>query len=152
RRRAACRPCPSAQSAPAHGAVVACPLVQRRPVLAAPRRRRWRRPGRRAAASRRTVPPAIRNSPPASGIIARNTWRPGEVCCAVYRRRSSVVRHPPEAARGERMQLYNTLNRRLEPFAPTGPHVGIYVCGVTPYDTTHLGHARCYVVFDLLQR
>ena len=50
------------------------------------------------------------------------------------------------------MQLYNTLNRRLEPFAPTGPHVGIYVCGVTPYDTTHLGHARCYVVFDLLQR
>ena len=50
------------------------------------------------------------------------------------------------------MQLYNTLNRRLEAFAPTGPHVGIYVCGVTPYDTTHLGHARCYVVFDLLQR
>jgi cysteinyl-tRNA synthetase len=50
------------------------------------------------------------------------------------------------------MQLYNTLSRRLEPFTPTGPTVGIYVCGVTPYDTTHLGHARCYVVFDLLQR
>jgi L-cysteine:1D-myo-inositol 2-amino-2-deoxy-alpha-D-glucopyranoside ligase len=50
------------------------------------------------------------------------------------------------------MQLYNTLHRRVEPFAPAGPTVGIYVCGVTPYDTTHLGHARCYVVFDLLQR
>src|SRR5579883_1004240 len=50
------------------------------------------------------------------------------------------------------MQLYNTLSRRLEPFAPAGPAMTMYVCGVTPYDTTHLGHARCYVVFDLLQR
>lgn len=50
------------------------------------------------------------------------------------------------------MQLYNTLSRRLEPFAPAGPTVTMYVCGVTPYDTTHLGHARCYVVYDILQR
>jgi L-cysteine:1D-myo-inositol 2-amino-2-deoxy-alpha-D-glucopyranoside ligase len=50
------------------------------------------------------------------------------------------------------MQLYNTLSRRLEQFEPVGPVVGLYVCGITPYDTTHLGHARCYVVFDLLQR
>lgn len=50
------------------------------------------------------------------------------------------------------MQLYNTLHRRLEQFTPAGPVVGLYVCGVTPYDTTHLGHARCYTVFDLLQR
>ncbi len=50
------------------------------------------------------------------------------------------------------MQLYNTLSRRLEPFAPAGPAMTMYVCGVTPYDTTHLGHARCYVVYDLLQR
>jgi L-cysteine:1D-myo-inositol 2-amino-2-deoxy-alpha-D-glucopyranoside ligase len=50
------------------------------------------------------------------------------------------------------MQLYNTLSRRLEPFAPAGPAMTMYVCGVTPYDTTHLGHARCYVVYDVLQR
>ena len=50
------------------------------------------------------------------------------------------------------MQLYNTLDRRLEPFAQAGPAMTMYVCGVTPYDTTHLGHARCYVVYDLLQR
>jgi L-cysteine:1D-myo-inositol 2-amino-2-deoxy-alpha-D-glucopyranoside ligase len=50
------------------------------------------------------------------------------------------------------MELYNTLSRRVEPFAPNGPTVGLYVCGVTPYDTTHLGHARCYVVYDILQR
>ncbi|HEY7065660.1 MAG TPA: cysteine--tRNA ligase [Chloroflexota bacterium] len=50
------------------------------------------------------------------------------------------------------MQLYNTLSRRLEPFAPAGPTMTMYVCGVTPYDTTHLGHGRCYLVYDLLQR
>ncbi len=50
------------------------------------------------------------------------------------------------------MQLYNTMSRRVEPFAPAGPEVTMYVCGVTPYDTTHLGHARCYVVYDVLQR
>ena len=50
------------------------------------------------------------------------------------------------------MELYNTLSRRLEPFAPAGPAATLYVCGVTPYDTSHLGHARTYVVFDLLQR
>ncbi len=30
--------------------------------------------------------------------------------------------------------------------------VGLYVCGITPYDESHIGHARCYVVFDLLKR
>jgi L-cysteine:1D-myo-inositol 2-amino-2-deoxy-alpha-D-glucopyranoside ligase len=50
------------------------------------------------------------------------------------------------------MQLYNTLSRRLEAFALAGPAMTMYVCGVTPYDTTHLGHARCYVVYDVLQR
>src|SRR5205807_7228965 len=37
----------------------------------------------------------------------------------------------------------------LEPSA--GP-IGVYVCGITPYDTTHLGHAFTYVVFDVLVR
>ncbi len=37
------------------------------------------------------------------------------------------------------------------PFRPRGP-VTLYVCGVTPYDTTHLGHARTYLVFDVLTR
>ncbi len=50
------------------------------------------------------------------------------------------------------MQLYNAFSRRLEAFTPSGPAVTIYVCGVTPYDTTHIGHARCYLVYDLLQR
>ncbi len=49
------------------------------------------------------------------------------------------------------MRLYNTLSRETEPFAPDGD-VRLYVCGVTPYDTTHLGHARTYLVFDVLVR
>ncbi len=28
----------------------------------------------------------------------------------------------------------------------------MYVCGITPYDYAHLGHARCYIVFDVLRR
>ncbi|MCW5857384.1 MAG: cysteine--tRNA ligase [Caldilineales bacterium] len=51
------------------------------------------------------------------------------------------------------MRLYNTLSERAETFAPR-PHqpIGLYVCGITPYDTTHLGHAFTYSVFDVLIR
>lgn len=50
------------------------------------------------------------------------------------------------------MQLYNSLGRKLEPFNPQSPRVSIYVCGITPYDTTHLGHAFTYLTVDLLVR
>lgn len=47
--------------------------------------------------------------------------------------------------------IYNTLTRGKEKLI-AGPTVGIYVCGVTPYDTTHLGHAFTYMAFDVLVR
>ncbi|MDR3329273.1 MAG: cysteine--tRNA ligase [Prevotellaceae bacterium] len=51
------------------------------------------------------------------------------------------------------LQLYNTLSRRKEPFAPLNPpHVGLYVCGPTVYGDPHLGHARPAITFDLLFR
>jgi L-cysteine:1D-myo-inositol 2-amino-2-deoxy-alpha-D-glucopyranoside ligase len=50
------------------------------------------------------------------------------------------------------MQLYNTMTQQKETFTPAGDHVTMYVCGITPYDTTHLGHAFTYVVFDTLAR
>lgn len=50
------------------------------------------------------------------------------------------------------MKLYNALSQEVEPFKPLGDTVTIYVCGVTPYDTTHLGHAFTYIVFDTLIR
>ena len=31
-------------------------------------------------------------------------------------------------------------------------HAGLYVCGITPYDATHMGHASTYVAFDVLNR
>jgi L-cysteine:1D-myo-inositol 2-amino-2-deoxy-alpha-D-glucopyranoside ligase len=50
------------------------------------------------------------------------------------------------------LRLFNTAMQQIEPFAPLGETVGLYVCGVTPYDTTHMGHAFTYVVFDTLVR
>jgi L-cysteine:1D-myo-inositol 2-amino-2-deoxy-alpha-D-glucopyranoside ligase len=51
------------------------------------------------------------------------------------------------------MLLYNTLARAKESFAiPTDRPVTLYVCGVTPYDTTHIGHARTFMIFDVLVR
>ncbi|HEX6972281.1 MAG TPA: cysteine--tRNA ligase, partial [Limnochordia bacterium] len=51
------------------------------------------------------------------------------------------------------MVLYNTLSGRKERLEPREPGcVAIYVCGVTPYDRSHLGHARPAIVFDVLRR
>src|SRR6266699_3000936 len=50
------------------------------------------------------------------------------------------------------MKLFNTLTQSLEEFIPIDNTVRIYVCGITPYDTTHLGHAFTYVSFDTLMR
>jgi L-cysteine:1D-myo-inositol 2-amino-2-deoxy-alpha-D-glucopyranoside ligase len=50
------------------------------------------------------------------------------------------------------MNLYNSLTRQIEEFTPRDPEVTVYVCGITPYDTTHLGHAFTYVAFDMLIR
>ena len=50
------------------------------------------------------------------------------------------------------MKLYNTLTQEKDVFTPRGNEVTIYVCGITPYDTTHLGHAFTYTTTDILIR
>jgi L-cysteine:1D-myo-inositol 2-amino-2-deoxy-alpha-D-glucopyranoside ligase len=51
------------------------------------------------------------------------------------------------------VQLYNTMTGEKEPFAPAdGQTVRMYVCGITPYDTTHMGHAMTYLTFDVINR
>ena len=51
------------------------------------------------------------------------------------------------------MKLYNTLTGEATDFAPAdGKTVKMYVCGVTPYSSTHIGHALSYVAFDVLRR
>jgi len=51
-----------------------------------------------------------------------------------------------------RLRFYNTMTERKETFAARGNQVGVYVCGITPYDASHLGHAFTYVHFDVLVR
>ena len=54
-----------------------------------------------------------------------------------------------------RMMLHNTMSRKKEIFTPrdgAGDKVTMYVCGVTVYDYSHIGHARVYVAFDVLYR
>ena len=50
------------------------------------------------------------------------------------------------------LRLYSKQNKQLETFTPLGDEVTVYVCGITPYDTTHLGHAFTYLCFDILIR
>ncbi|MBA0870785.1 hypothetical protein Goshw_017177 [Gossypium schwendimanii] len=49
--------------------------------------------------------------------------------------------------------LHNTMSKKKELFRPkVEGKVGMYVCGVTAYDLSHIGHARVYVTFDVLYR
>ena len=50
------------------------------------------------------------------------------------------------------IRLYNSLTRTKEEFVPLGDEVKMYVCGVTVYDDSHLGHALSSIVFDVLSR
>lgn len=51
------------------------------------------------------------------------------------------------------LRLYSSLGEEKREFRPfSADAVRIYVCGVTPYDVTHLGHAFSYVQFDTLRR
>ena len=51
------------------------------------------------------------------------------------------------------MQLYNTLTRKKETLVPHRPgKIDMYVCGITAYDFSHIGHARSAVSFDVLVR
>jgi cysteinyl-tRNA synthetase len=51
------------------------------------------------------------------------------------------------------VEIHNTLTRRKQPLEPLEPgHVRMYVCGVTTYDRTHIGHGRTFVAFDVMQR
>jgi cysteinyl-tRNA synthetase len=51
------------------------------------------------------------------------------------------------------LRVYNSLSRSKETFEPReAGKVGMYVCGPTVYDFSHVGHARVYVVFDVIRR
>jgi L-cysteine:1D-myo-inositol 2-amino-2-deoxy-alpha-D-glucopyranoside ligase len=58
----------------------------------------------------------------------------------------------PQPLAISQLQAFDTATQQL---VPAGSHAGtasMYVCGITPYDATHIGHANTYVAFDLLHR
>src|SRR3989338_2394719 len=61
---------------------------------------------------------------------------------------SKIMIMPPSSI----FTIYNSQTRKKEKFISENNKVGLYVCGVTPYDITHLGHAVTYVFFDLVVR
>ncbi len=58
---------------------------------------------------------------------------------------------PALPGQGPALRLYDTAARQVRPTVP-GPTARMYVCGITPYDATHLGHAATYLAFDLVHR
>jgi L-cysteine:1D-myo-inositol 2-amino-2-deoxy-alpha-D-glucopyranoside ligase len=58
---------------------------------------------------------------------------------------------PALPGKGRDLQIHDTATNGLLTLDP-GPVARIYVCGITPYDATHMGHAATYNAFDLVQR
>lgn len=56
---------------------------------------------------------------------------------------------PGDAAQ---LRLYDSANQTIAPVEVAGDTATMYVCGITPYDSTHLGHAATYLTFDLIYR
>jgi len=50
------------------------------------------------------------------------------------------------------MRIYNALSKQTQDFNVSNDTVNMYVCGITPYDSAHLGHAMSAVVFDMIRR
>lgn len=59
---------------------------------------------------------------------------------------------PELPGQGSAPKLFNSATQRLEHPAIAEGRALLYVCGITPYDATHLGHAFTYLTFDILQR
>src|SRR5256885_9141506 len=57
------------------------------------------------------------------------------------------------ADRAMPIRVFNTLSRKKEEFVPLHANrVSMFVCGLTPQDETHMGHAKTYVAFDVVAR
>ncbi|MFL6240532.1 MAG: cysteine--1-D-myo-inosityl 2-amino-2-deoxy-alpha-D-glucopyranoside ligase [Actinomycetes bacterium] len=62
-----------------------------------------------------------------------------------------VPQLPELPGQGPPVRIYDTATQSVIPTSP-GPTATMYVCGITPYDATHLGHAATYIAFDTLNR
>jgi hypothetical protein len=105
------------------------------------------------------------SSPSLGPTCATSPLHPDNGCCDAQSTCAALApTMPPPCLPAEQLslaswrselQLYNTLTRQKETFQPrpgNGDNVQMYVCGVTVYDYSHIGHARVYVAFDVLYR
>lgn len=71
----------------------------------------------------------------------------------IYISKSSKVKSRARPALIATVRLYNTLSRQIDELKPYDNNVvRMYVCGVTVYDESHIGHARTVIVYDVLRR
>ncbi|CAF2977534.1 unnamed protein product [Rotaria socialis] len=76
--------------------------------------------------------------------------------CSTHQQKSSSSsswKRPEAAAAETQLHLYNSFTKKKELFVPiNGNEIRWYSCGPTVYDTSHMGHARSYISFDILRR
>ena len=53
---------------------------------------------------------------------------------------------------GPQVAVFDSASQQIRQTSPRDGHARLYVCGITPYDATHMGHAATYVAFDVLNR
>ena len=58
----------------------------------------------------------------------------------------------PQSPAAPTLQAFDTATQQVVPIGPNTGSARMYVCGITPYDATHIGHANTYVAFDLVHR
>lgn len=95
------------------------------------------------------------SSLPKSQFRIQFPLRPGKLTQSRrYLTALSSITSGGDSISGEKeLWLHNTMSRKKELFKPkVEGKVGMYVCGVTAYDLSHIGHARVYVTFDVLFR
>ena len=80
--------------------------------------------------------------------------RISQEAAAIFLANSQAIRKMEENSRlFMSLQIYSTLSGKKEEFVPLrGGEVRIYVCGVTVYDSSHIGHARALLTFDVIYR
>src|SRR5215213_11067589 len=66
--------------------------------------------------------------------------------------RSGPVPRVENPSGSPQVRAYDSAQQRLVDVGPASGTARLYVCGITPYDATHIGHANTYVAFDLLNR
>jgi L-cysteine:1D-myo-inositol 2-amino-2-deoxy-alpha-D-glucopyranoside ligase len=94
------------------------------------------RSGRRAVRMLRATSWTTRNALPIE-LAPMESWSAPEI--------------PELPGQGPQLRLYDSADRQVRPVSP-GATATMYVCGITPYDATHLGHAATYLTFDLVNR